>query len=244
VASKTIIKTGKGENIVFLHGWMQTADSWSLTVEHLKNDYCCWALDLPGFGSCPRPESVWSPLDYAKWVSNIIKEHKISNPIIVGHSFGGRIAIVLAATNPEIKAIVLEGTPGLRPPMKLKNKVASALIRAIKRTGIPKENVPFYIQVSNKIQSDDYKLAGDLKPIFTATINFGLISYISKIKIPTLLIWGQNDTEVPISIGEAIHRLIKGSKLKVVPNASHFTHLEKPALFSGYIRNFIDGQNH
>lgn len=240
---KFIHKVGVGPNIIFLHGWMQTADSWSSTIEYLKNDFTCWSLDLPGFGSNPKPKSAWTPLEYAKWVREIIEENKIDSPTVVGHSFGGRIAIILANIEHSILNIVLEGTPGIRPPIKLKNKIATALIKAVNKTGLPKESLPFYQQAAHKIQSDDYKQSGGLKDIFLATINYSLITDLSHIKQPTLIICGNNDKEVPVSISNAMHKLIKGSIIKVIPNANHFTHLENPALVSGYIRNFINGNN-
>ncbi len=234
-------KVGHGPNLIFLHGWKQDRHTWDGVIDHLKNDFTCWTLDLPGFGQNPRPKNTWSPADYAKWVGEFITEHKIKDPIIIGHSFGGRVALFLASNDLKLKIknlkLVLYATPGFREPLPRFTNMAGALARATK-TWLPIHKLPLVKQVRERLQSRDFKEADTMQDIFLAAIEYDLSDAMSKIDSEVLLLWGEDDTEVPLKIGEAMHHAIPHSVLKTMPNAGHFAHLQNPSLFAGIIRSF------
>ena len=101
--------------VVALHGWGRTRADWNATLQ----GYDALALDLPGFGATPAPDTGWSTSEYAEWVARVPRRRgrlRGDRPVLVGHSFGGRVAVQLAATSPElVRGIVLTGVPLLRP---------------------------------------------------------------------------------------------------------------------------------
>ena len=120
--------------VVALHGWGRTRADWNATLQ----GYDALALDLPGFGATPAPDSGWSTSEYAEWVGECLDEVLGSGgerPVLVGHSFGGRVAVQLAATNPElVRGIVLTGVPLLRP----ETAAAQAGVR-LPRAAVPQQ---------------------------------------------------------------------------------------------------------
>lgn len=232
-------KTGRGKDIVFLHGWMQDRHTWDIVVDQLKDEFTCWTLDLPGFGTNPRPKTTWNPRHYAKWVLDFIKQNNVKNPLIVGHSFGGRVAIELAIMDIPYTQYVLYATPGLRQPLSRFTTISQAMYKSIKKRWLPLDKLPLVTRIKDRFRSADAKSAKAMYDIFAASIDFDLTPSMVKISQPTLLIWGENDAEVPLKIGMAMQQAIANSKLKTIPKATHFAHFEQPKLFAGILRKFI-----
>lgn len=239
---------GSGPNILFLHGWKQNRHSWDTVVENLKGDFTCWTVDLPGFGDNPRPNASWTPAHYANWVAQFIKKNAIGHPVIVGHSFGGRIAVVLAS-NPRHYGInnasfIFYATPGFREALPFSKSITQALGRAIKKTWLPLNKAKLFLKLRDRLSSADYRESEELRDIFLATINYDLRSAMQHITNPVLLIWGEEDAEVPITIGQAMKHAITDAELKIIPDAGHFAHRENPSLFAGIIRSFTHHESH
>ncbi len=225
--------------LVFLHGWQQDHHTWDRIITGLKNQYQCLAPDLPGFGQEKLSNKNWGITEYAKWVNDFSEKNKLESYVLIGHSFGGRIATVIAKNNPKVSKLILYATPAIKQPLSWPQKFRSALIEAIKKSGLPKDKIPFYPIIADKFRSEDRRKAGPLTTVFENTINFDLRPYLIDIKQPTLLIWGEDDSVVPISVGNEILRMVRGATLKIIPNGSHFAHLDNPELFCGIIRSWI-----
>ncbi len=233
-------KTGLGRDIIFLHGWMQNRHTWDGVIAAIGNNFTCWALDLPGFGANARPKSTWNPRHYAKWVRDFITHHKIKNPLVVGHSFGGRVAIELANMDIPGATFILYATPGLRLPLSRFTTISQAMYKAVKKRWLPLDRLPLVKRVKDRFRSTDAKNAHEMYDIFAASIDFELTPTMTKMSRPTLIIWGENDAEVPLKIGLAMQKLIPNSELKTIPRATHFAHLEQAQLFAGILRSFIN----
>lgn len=186
-------------------------------------------FDLPGFGNEPMVSDDWGVPEYAKWVENKIKNKK--DLILLGHSFGGRIAAEIAASKPaNLKGLILSGAPCLyRPSLPTSTK--------IKIYKILKQFVPPSIR---KIAySQDLKEAGKLGKVFRKTVIHDQTEQLKKIKVPTLIVWGDKDNEVPLAIGQEMHQLIGKSELKIIEGTGHNSYFEKPELFFGYVKDFV-----
>ena len=106
-------QTGKGKDVVLLHGWGQNIEMMKPLADGLE-DFCrCTIIDLPGFGESSEPLESLSIYEYTEVIEKLLKELNIVNPIIIGHSFGGRIAIIYASRN-KTEKIVLFGAPCIR----------------------------------------------------------------------------------------------------------------------------------
>ncbi len=214
-------------NIVVLHGWGQNSEYWQEISSKFDNSL---TLDLPGFGNTPLIDSNWGIANYASWVVNQIESKGLKNVVLVGHSFGGRIASYVASQNPEwLNLLVLYGAPCIyRPSLSLKMK--TRLFKILKNLGIKKKPKNSELNIAD---------SNGMGKIFRKAVVFDQTEILPKIKVPTLLIWGEKDFDVPLSIAKEMHTLIPKSQLVVLNNLGHNAHLENPNLFYGTIKNFI-----
>ena len=223
------------KTLVFLHGWGQNIEMMEPIGNSFTNSYNVLYIDLPGFGKSSEPVYVWSISDYASCINKIIKDLKIANPIIVGHSFGGRIALIYASLYETDKLICL-ASPFCKEITKLPLK--NRIYKRLKNTPGLKwlANI-----LKNHVGSTDYKNASEiLRGILVTSINLEMTEDIKKIKCPTLLIWGDKDTAVPIKRAYELKELIKDSNLVVYKGATHYAYLEKRDEVIKEIKSFID----
>ena len=222
------VQYGTGKDVVLLHGWGQNIQMMDPLGKLLKNCRIT-ILDLPGFGSSMEPSFAYNISDYASLLHEFLKELKIDNPILIGHSFGGRIAIYYASTYP-VSKLVLFGSPFIkRENDSLKLKVFKSL-KKIKFLNNLAE------VMKNHLGSEDYKNAsGVMRQI---SVNTDLSSNASKITCPTLLIWGNNDEAVPVSEAKKLESLIDDSAL-IVLNGTHYCYLENLNHISCILENFF-----
>ncbi len=210
------------ESLVFLHGWGQNIQMMMGLAKPFTKKYNVLIIDLPGFGQSDEPESVWSIYDYADMVEEMLKNLKINKPILVGHSFGGKISLCYAIKyNP--KKIVLLASPFRKkikkPTLKMK------IYKSVKKIPLLKslENV-----VKKHVGSTDYKNASEMmRKILVNHVNLDLSEDVKKIKCPTLLIWGTNDTAVDIEDGKVLEKLIPNAGLVVYEGCTHYAYLER-----------------
>lgn len=232
--------TGKGPNLILVHGWKQDSSTWWPVVDLLKDKFKLWLIDLPGFGRSEAPKKTWSIFDYADNLAHFIKENKIKNPIVLGHSLGGNITIVLANKYPNlISKLILEGASGVRP----KSVFRSFLIIPSK---VIKYLVPNLFNLKEKLRlklygaiGSDYLGAGDLRKTFTKIVNQDASRYAEKISLPTLILWGEQDKEVPLDHAKKLYHLIENSRIEVMENTGHFPHLENPNIVTHYVKDFV-----
>ena len=169
------IQYGKGRDIVLLHGWGQNIEMMRPLGDKLEKDFRVTILDLPGFGETPEPSTVLDIYDYALVLEEFLIKLKVKNPIVIGHSFGGRISIIYAAKN-NVDKLVLFGSPCIRKEEKLSFKVK--MLKSLKKVpGLNKlENF-----AKKHIGSRDYKAASPMmRDILVKTVNEDLSDYAKK----------------------------------------------------------------
>ena len=209
-------------NLVFLHGWGQNIEMMMSLANPFIKKYNVLIVDLPGFGKSEEPKEVWSIYDYADVINEMLNSLKIKNPILVGHSFGGKISLCYAIKYTPSK-IVLLASPYKKkikkPTFKMKLYKFLKKIPLLKRF----ENI-----VKNHVGSTDYKNASEMmRKILVNHVNLDLTDEVSKIKCPTLLIWGTNDTEVPIEDAKELEKLISNCGLVTYEGCTHYAYLER-----------------
>lgn len=213
--------------IVILHGWGHDKTMWEPMTKKLGGNAI--ALDLPGFGIESLPDANWGVPDYANWVNRKISKYK--NVVLIGHSFGGRIAAQVASQNPQnLKGLILTGAPCLyRPGLKTRTKIT---VYKFFKIFVPKDIRRFFYTA-------DLRKAGRLEAVFRNVVAYDQEQTLKKINVPTLLLWGQNDKDAPLNIAGQMHSIIPDSQLKIVENAGHNLFLEQPDLFYGHINKFV-----
>ena len=225
----------QGQPIVLLHGWGQNITMMQPIGDRFQKKHHIIIIDLPGFGTSEEPIEVWSIFDYADAVHELLKDLKIKNPIMIGHSFGGKITLAYASKY-EVEKIVLLASPFR--PMILKQGMKVKILKLLKK-------VPLLNGLSETakkyIGSTDYKNAkGIMRDILVKHVNLDISSSLSNIKAPALLIWGTNDTAVPIEEAETLEKLIPDAGLVTYENATHYAYLERLPQVISVIRVFIE----
>jgi len=224
-------KEGTGKTVLLLHGWGMSLGTFDAVAAHLvKKGFSVLRFDFPGYGSSPKPNDVWGVGDYAQLTSDLLKKLKITDlHAVLGHSFGGRVIIKSFAKGLlKPSKVILVGAAGIKPPKSLKKQT----FKAAAKVGKAVTSVPGLRQLRTSLRaklydaagSTDYLLAGEMQPIFLKTINEDLLPEVPSINVPTLLIWGENDFETPVKDAVTMERLIKDSRLIVVPEAGHFVY--------------------
>ena len=229
------IQYGEGKDIILLHGWGQNIEMMKPIGDNLAGNFRITIIDFPGFGESEEPSEAWNISDYANMLELLVKELKIKKPIVMGHSFGGRVAIRYSANNP-IEKLVLFGSPCVRLQQKQPLKV-----RVLKKLKTLPGMDKFGEFMKKYIGSRDYKAASPMmRQILVNTVNEDLSTYASQIEEPTLLIWGDNDTEAPIEEARMLEKIMPDAALIVLPG-THYAYLENLGQVLNILHSFLSG---
>jgi len=226
--------------LLFLHGWRSEGLVWKQIVEKMPACYNIYVLDLSGFGKSQTPPPDFTLQDYANIINSFIKKFSLSSVVIVGHSFGGRVTIKLAAQKPGyLNKIVLVDSAGVRQ-VSLTRSLTVVVAKIIK----PLFKLSFLKNLRRRIYKNlgaqDYLATPKLQSILLNIINEDLTPLLSKISLPTLLIWGANDQETPVAQARVMEQLVPGSKLIILSHAGHFSFLDQPDIFVQELKKFLN----
>ena len=210
------------DTIVLLHGWGQNIEMMKPIGDNLKNDFDIVIIDLPGHGISDEPDYVWSLYDFADAVHELLVELKINNPIMIGHSFGGKISLIYASKY-KTKKLVLFGSP-YKPEIE-KISFKTKVMKKMAKMPILKN----FAEIAKKhMGSTDYRNASEMmRKILVAHVNLDITEDIKKIKCSTLLIWGTNDTAVPLERAYEIESLILDAGVVEYEGCTHYAYLER-----------------
>lgn len=232
---------GIGTPIVLLHGWGAEANTFRYVIDRLSDKHQIFALDLPGFGLSEMPPDAWDASDYAKIITTFFDKLNIDKAHLIGHSYGGRISIVLAAEQPEkVNKLILVDSAGIIPPRTMKYYLQISLAktgRLLRKCGAFGKRLAD--NIANRVGSKDYKQAGPMRATLVKSVNQNLRPLLPTIKAATLLIWGENDTDTPISFGKIMQNEIPNADLVILKGAGHFSFLDKPEEFCQSVEAFL-----
>ncbi|MDR1940446.1 MAG: alpha/beta hydrolase [Clostridiales bacterium] len=220
-------------DVIFLHGFGGSTVSFAYAANIIsKQAFRTTLVDMYGFGKTPPLDRPMTLDDYVKSIEEIIEYYRMENVILTAHSFGGRVAIRLAASNRRIKKLVLTDSAGIPPRRALKYYFKVYSYKLFKKLGI-----------TLNTGSRDYKGLSDvMKKTFVNIVNDDLTPYLDKIDCPALLVWGKNDSETPLYMAEIMKKNISDSALIVFENCGHFCYLEEPYRFIKILSAFcVDG---
>lgn len=223
---------GEGHPIILLHGWLASLKTMKPLASNLKQHFKVYNVDIIGFGESDLPEKPMNTNDYGDFLQKFIKELSIQEPILIGHSNGGRT--IINAVGREIvkpKKIVLIDSAGIKPKRHISYyfkiytfKAGNNLLKLLPNT---KSVQQMRENLRNKFSSEDYKNSPEvLRRTMSIIVNEDQKRNLSNIKAPTLLIWGQNDTATPLKDAKQMEALIPDAGLVVYPNSGHFSYLE------------------
>ena len=210
----------KGEHLVFLHGWGQNIEMMEPVGNGLEeNDIIIF--DLPGFGKSEEPKTVWTIEDYAKCIHECLEKLNVKNPVLIGHSFGGKISLMYASMY-ETKKLVLLASPFKKDIQKLSLK--TKMLKQVKKVPGMKKLEGF---AKKHIGSTDYKNASEMmRKVLVEHVNLDISENIKKINCPTIIIWGTNDQAVPLTDAYTLEKLIKDAAVIEYEGCTHYAYLE------------------
>jgi pimeloyl-ACP methyl ester carboxylesterase len=226
-------------HIVFLHGWGANRDSLRGIGTLFQHTHQVHLLDLPGFGEAPPPPSTWNTIDYTDLVQQFVLDRLPGRVILVGHSFGGRVSVRLAARRlSPIVGLVMMGVPGLPRPSFSRGQLRRMGIRWLRRLLIAARPITGQKPIdwhTRRYASKDYLNAGVLRPVFVKVVNEDLTESASAVACPTLLLWGTDDAETPPWLGRRYNELMGGrATLEWLPHKDHFLYTGTGAHLCGY----------
>lgn len=223
-----------GKSLILLHGWGQNIDMMRPIGDRFQSEFDIIIIDLPGFGESEKPEFVWTIHEYAACVHQFLQQIKVEKPIMIGHSFGGKITLDYASRYGCEKIVIL-AAPFKREIVNLSMK--TKLLKQLKKVPILNK---FEETAKKHIGSRDYRNADPiLRKILVEHVNLDLTEEVKAILCPSLLIWGTEDTEVPEERAYELEKLIKDSGVVMLEGGTHYAYLEYIERVISILRNFL-----
>ncbi|MFI3239297.1 MAG: alpha/beta hydrolase [Bacteroidales bacterium] len=235
---------GEGAPVVLMHGWGCNLTTLNSVAALLVNDFKVYNVDFPGFGSSSEPTEVWGVEEYTQLIERWCELEGIMNPVMLGHSFGGRVGILFSSRN-SVDKLILVDAAGVKPKRPLKYYLKVYSYKCMKRvlfTFLGKvKGAEILAKYAGGAGSADYKSASmRMRAILSKVVNEDLRSEMPKIKASTLLVWGENDTATPVGDAKVMESLIADSGLVVFPNVGHYSFLDNPRGFAAVIKSFLN----
>ncbi len=238
---------GEGLPVVLMHGWGCNSSTVVSIANALLPKVRVFNIDLPGFGKSEEPREVWGVYDYEEMLRQLIEHEAIERPTIIGHSYGGRVAIAYAAHHADVNKLVLVDSAGIKPRHSLKWYIKVYTYKAAKRL-LPlllgkEKGEKALDKVRGRSGSSDYRNSSPMmRAIMSKSIAQDLRHLMPDIKASTLLIWGEADTATPLADAKQMERLIAGSGLVTFPGCGHYSFLDNPGQFRAVLRSFLNDE--
>lgn len=219
------LQKGEGKDLVMLHGYLSSKESFYPQINYFSKFYRVTALDFPGFGGADEIPYAYSVSDYADWTGEALCALGIGNPRVIAHSFGGRVAVKCLSRGGAFERAVLCGCAGIVPKRTFRYKARVKAYRVIKKFA------PRYAE--RRFGSAEYRsLSPLMRESYKKIVNEDLREDAKKISRPVLFINGEKDGETPPSSAEIYAACVRGSRTLVLKGCGHFAHLDDPLAFN------------
>ena len=232
-------KIGEGDPVVFLHGWGCSLEIFKNIVNKISNHFSVYLIDLPGFGKSSEPDVALDVIGVTKVVYSLIESNRLKNIILVGHSYGGRVAGEYVKRYGNISKLILIDSAGIKR-FNIKKFFKVRLYKFKKMFYKMFKNVMKYNNLVTNSGSVDYVNSSFImKKMLVYAVNYNQRKVFKKISCETLIIWGNEDKSTPLKDGKLINKLIKRSELIVIPDSGHFPFIDNYGYFMKVFENYL-----
>ena len=234
---------GEGMPVILMHGWGCNHSTLKSIEAQLTPGFKVYNVDFPGFGGSNEPSAVWGVEEYTSLIEDFARQEHIESPILLGHSFGGRVGILFASRN-KVHKLILVDAAGVKPRRSLRYYYKVYSYKAIKHALLfflgKKRGETALNSYRAKVGSSDYSNASPMmRAILSKVVNEDLKSVMPRIACPTLLIWGANDTATPLADAKIMEKLIPDAGLVSFDGVGHYSFLENPYQFAAVLKSFL-----
>lgn len=234
---------GEGSPLILMHGWGCSHQTVAAIAAVAAQTHRVYNVDFPGFGDSPEPPEVWGVEQYTRLIEKFAARLSLEKPVLVGHSFGGRVGILFASRNAVDKLILVDAA-GVKPRRSLKYYLKVYSFKAMKRLtrlfyGAERAEKIIEARRARSGSSDYVSSTPRMRAILSRVVNEDLRHVMPQIKAPTLLIWGENDTATPMRDARIMERLIPGAAIVSFPRCGHYSFLDNPRQFAAVLHSFL-----
>lgn len=236
---------GEGNPVILLHGWLASLETMRPIANALSKNFKVYLVDIIGFGKSDLPKNPLNTDDFGNFLAEFINKLQIEKPILIGHSNGGKTIINAVGRGiVEPNKIVLIDSTGLKPKRKAKYyikvsfyKTGKFILNKLPQTKSVKE---LKEKLFNSVGSNDYKASPQvMRETMKIILNEDMTELLPNIKVPTLIVWGTDDTATPISDAKKMNELIPDSGIVEYKDSGHFSYLENLQNFIVVLNEFL-----
>lgn len=230
--------------VIIMHGWGCNLDTVASIENIFKGKMRVINVDLPGHGNSSEPPSIWGVEDFTSMMEKFISRLNLKKPSLVGHSFGGRISILLSSRG-DVEKVLLVDAAGIKPKRSLSYYWKVYSFKTMKNIILllfgKKKGSEIVDKMRSKKGSADYRNSSPrMRAIMSKCVNEDLKFAMPSIKAPTLLIWGEEDTATPLSDAKTMEKLIPDAALVSFPGCGHYSFLDNPFGFKAVVSSFFN----
>jgi pimeloyl-ACP methyl ester carboxylesterase len=224
-------QVGNGPALVLVHGALSDSRVWRWQLDALSHEFTAVAWDAPGCGESRDPPESFRLPEYADALAGFLAALGLGRAHMLGHSFGGALALELARRHPAAVASLIlvggyAGWAGSLPAADVERRLAFAS--------------PEASEVLRRAMSESRPVAA--RAMARALAEADLRDALPSIDVPTLLVHGDADERSPLSVARDLHRRLPRSRLVVLPELGHECYLEEPNAFNAEVREFLQAQ--
>jgi pimeloyl-ACP methyl ester carboxylesterase len=243
------LENSNAPTILFLHGWGCDGNVFSFFQKAINTSWI--SVDFPGHGLSGEPPMPWGVPEYAEQIYQLLQALSVEKVNIVAHSFGGRVAIYLASHHPEVVGkMIITGGAGIRKPASETQSKRQKQYQKLKKMVLFFGRLPgcsglterLMAKLRERYGSPDYvRLNERMRATFVKVISQDLSEFLSDIQASTLLIWGSNDTETPLWMGQKMEQEMKDAALVIFENDDHWAYWHQYERFNRVLDAFLKG---
>ncbi|MBN1618728.1 alpha/beta hydrolase [Candidatus Dojkabacteria bacterium] len=233
---------GSGKRLILLHGWGGAAVWNNYLYKFIELGFQVFVISLPGFDQSDTPKDVVDSFFYADLVNSFVKELELEDFILMGHSLGGKVATIYQKKYGGADMLILSNSAGFKrfnPEVVVKVAIAKIGKFVLNFLGAFGQNEQRRQKLLSLFASDDYLESGAMKDSFKKIIGEDIRTLFKDIKIPSLIIWGDEDNQTPLIDGVEIQRSIQNSEIKIIKSAGHFPFISHTDTYFQLINEFV-----